>query len=172
MTSELSESPNKYESSSRQYVDIIVILCLAVLPSMYRSFMIVGNGSRWAESTFTQLMLALIVSSIQIAAPILLIMRLRKVVWSDHGFVSCRPIRDVLVGVGLMVASYLAYYLCGYGLLFAGQNFTADTNGLSKMTIEASLTHSSLVLILIASAANSFTEELAMRSYLIPDLRT
>lgn len=112
-------------------------------------------------------MVLLVFRSLQVSVPILLIMHLRKIRWADYGFVPLRPVRDNLVAMAL---GYFAYYVASLGLYYVGQDYTADPDALPRMTTGASLTIVTMALILVASIANGFAEELAMRAYLIPRL--
>ena len=138
-----------------------------MLPDLVRSVIVVSNSSLAVSYTFTELLLLLITRSLQVALPILFIMRLRNVSWPDYGFVSVRPWQDPLTAVALTFICYFGYYAVAYSLLFFGFDFSGDYNGIPEMTNEASLSLGMYVLILLASAANGFAEELAMRSYLL-----
>ena len=59
-------------------------------------------------------------------------------------------------------------YLTLIVLAFLQQDYTSDANPLVGMPVGESPPQLTLLLIFVASAANGFTEELAMRSYLIP----
>jgi len=112
----------------------------------------------------------LIVTSLQVCVPLILIMYLRNVRWLDHGFVSFRPIKDVLIAFGLTLGCYIVYYAAVIGLFLLKQDYTSDVNPFAAMSTEGASPLLTLLLIFAASAANGFTEELAMRSYLIPRL--
>lgn len=102
--------------------------------------------------------------------PILLIMKLRNIRWADYGFVNFRPVRDSLVAIGLTVLCYVASYAVAILLYNFGYDFSGDSDAIPQMTTNASISLGTIVLIMAASAANGFAEELAIRSYLITRL--
>ena len=119
---------------------------------------------------FNQLLVLLVARSIQVSLPILLIMQLRNVCWADYGFVSFRPLKDAAIALGLTVLCYFANYALVILLYNLGLDYSGDSNAIPRMTTEASISLASILLIMAASAANGFCEELAMRSYLITRL--
>ena len=159
-----------FNRSLLPWMDVIAIFCLAVLPHIARSLFMVLFPAAQATPSLNQLLAILIVGSLQISVPILLIMHLRKVRWADHGFVSFSPDKDILIAFGLTAASYIAYYVAVAGLFFFEQNYTSDANPFRTMSTEGASPYVTLILIFSASIANGFTEELAMRAYLIPRL--
>ena len=120
--------------------------------------------------TFVQMLVLLTVRSLQVSVPILLIMKLRNVSWSDYGFVGFRKLIDILIAVGLVVLCYCAYYGSAIILYNCGVDFSGDYDGIPVMTADASISLGSIVLIFVASAANGLAEELAIRSYLLTRL--
>ena len=120
--------------------------------------------------TFVQLLVLIIARSLQVSVPILLIMKLRHVAWTDYGFVRFRPVRDVLVAIGLTAAGYFAYYTAAILLHNVGFDFSGDFDAIPQITTEASISLVTITLIMMASVANGFAEELAMRSYLLTRL--
>ena len=109
----------------------------------------------------------LIVRSLQVSLPILLIMKLRGVSWPKYGFVAFRPGRDTAIAIGLTLLCYFAYYAGSALLLYLGYDFRNDYDAIPDMTTQASISLGSIFLIMAASVANGFGEELAMRSYLL-----
>ena len=116
---------------------------------------------------FNSLMLSLIIRSLQVSLPILLVLKLRSVRWSDYGFVNFRLLRDPLTALGLAVVGYATYYFFAYGLLFAGFDFSSDPDALQKMAQDARFGIPAISLVILASCANGFAEEVAIRSYLL-----
>jgi len=112
----------------------------------------------------------LVARSLQVSLPILLIMRLRKVRWADYGFVSFRPLHDIAIAIGLTLLCYFTYFALTTLIYNFGLDFSSDSDAIPQMTTEASISILSIFLILTASAANGFCEELAMRSYLLTRL--
>ena len=150
------------------WMDVIVVFFLAVLPPLSRSIFYVLDFESQRQWVMDQLLVALIVNSLQISLPILFIMHLRNVRWENHGFVKLRPAKDLAIATGLTFLCYLAYYLTCIVLAFSGQDYSKDVNPFQGMSNDESSSRVTLFLIFAASAANGFTEELAMRSYLIP----
>ena len=111
------------------------------------------------------MLVLLTVRSLQVSVPILLIMKLRNVSWSDYGFVGFRKLIDILIAVGLVVLCYCTYYGSAIILYNCGVDFSGDYDGIPVMTADASISLGSIVLIFVASAANGLAEELAIRSY-------
>ena len=162
----MDENPKLNSRDLLGAFDILAIFCLAVLPDLFRSFM--ETSSTVAVSwPFNSLMLSLIVRSLQVSLPILLILKLRNVRWSDYGFVKFRPLRDPLAALGLAIMGYATYYFFAYGLLFAGFDFSGDADALQSMTQDAQFGIPALMLLILASCANGFAEEIAIRSYLL-----
>lgn len=150
----------------RQYFDVVAIFCLAVLPDLIRSF-IQTNSTGDTTTSFSTLLCFLVVRSLQVSLPILLVMRLRNVNWDDYGFCRFRPVLDPLVAIGIAVIGYGAYYASAVGLLYAGFDFSADSNALQSMTHETQFGFWTMGLVIASSFANGFAEELAIRSYLL-----
>jgi len=151
------------------YFDVAAVFSLAVLPDLVRSFLIT-NSTGSAVSSFNLLLFLIIVRSLQVSIPILLIMKLRNVNWCDYGFLRVRFFWDILTALGLTALGYIAYYILAYALLLIGFDFSADANALPGMTQDAQLGIWSVLLVIVASFANGFAEELAIRSYLITRL--
>lgn len=151
------------------HFDVAAVFCLAVLPDLVRSFM-ATNSAGATTSSLDSLLWLLIVRSLQVSLPILVILKLRSVKWSDYGFLGFRPVWDTLVALGLVLAGYVAYYLLALSLLLIGFDFSADANALPGMMQEAQISVFSVLLVFAASCANGFAEELAIRSYLITRL--
>ena len=151
--------------------DVLAVFSLAVLPDLLHSFMatnfISTNSSDAGSSSINSFLILLIVRSLQVSLPILLVLKLRNVRWSDYGFVKFRPLLDPLVAIGIAVLGYVTYYLYAYGLLFAGVDFSGDANAIGGMTQNAQLGIGTIALVVLSSCANGFAEEIAMRSYLL-----
>ena len=165
-----SSSNTKKRLRLLSFLDVIAVLCLAVFPALVYGIMAYGSSSDAGGDAFFQTdLFLLVVRSIQVAIPILAIMHLTKISWSDYGFVKFKPISDMVVGGVLMVLCLFMYYAIAYFWYFAGIGNTGDEANADLIAGPAfSLTN--FLLVLIASLANSFAEELAMRSYMIPRL--
>lgn len=149
-------------------LDIAAVFCLAVLPDLLQSMFVVTGVVRASGYTFAYMHNSLIVRSLQASVPIILIMHLRNVRWSDHGFTRCH-VRDVAVALGLVVISYGAYAVVYNILVQFGCDHNAGTEVISEMLHFMSPTAAvAIPVIFVSSAANGFAEELALRSYLIP----
>ena len=149
--------------------DIAAVLCLAVFPSIFDSAIIFFTAPTEAYSTsFVTMLYQLIVRSVQVAIPMLLIIQLRNSRWQEHGFLPLRPLHDLSTAFGLMLASYFAYYIACCVLMTANYDLAGDAEQMSELFESPKINGSIVFLILLASLTNGFTEELVMRSYLIP----
>ena len=162
----MNEQPKFERRRFSAWFDVVAILCLAVLPDILRSF-VETNSTGAVSSSFNSLLLLLIVRSLQVSLPILLILNLRRVQWADYGFIKFRLIRDPLTALGLAILGYATYYLLAYSLLFSGFDFSGDADAFQSMTQDAELGLQTFILVIMASCANGFAEEIAIRSYLI-----
>ena len=146
--------------------DVLAVFFLAVFPDLLRSFM-ETNSTDAVSSSFNSLFLLLLVRSLQVSLPILLILKLRKVRWADYGFVKFRLLRDPLAALGLAVLGYITYYIFAYGLFFVGFDFSGDSDAFQSVTQDARIGIGTITLLILASCANGFAEEIAVRSYLL-----
>lgn len=158
---------NTENRNNLKWLDVLAIFCLAVLPDLANCLVLVGDSSVAESTTFTQLLFLLLVRSVQVSVPILLIMRLRNVCWQNYGFVAFRPDKDFLIAIGLAVITYAVFYTIVLALYNFGINYENDPNSLPQPTSNGTVSLSTVTLILAASVANGFAEELAMRSYLV-----
>ncbi len=152
-------------------LDIIAVFCLAVLPDLLRSIVVFTKSVETSSYPFAYLHGSLIVRSLQVSIPILLIMHLRGVAWSEHGFTAVRPFRDVATATGLVAVSYVAYVCVYIVLVRLGTDFHTSTDVITSMIRDMSPTSTIAIPVMMASSlANGFAEELALRSYLVPRL--
>ena len=152
-----------------RYLDVLAVLALAVIPALIYALISFLTSAKSSES-FNLNLFTLIVRSFQVSLPIIAIMHLRKINWGDHGFVQFRPAYDLIMGGILMVASLAMFYLLAYAWSLATYPGTA-TESVDPLPVGPAYSVSVLLMIILASLANGFAEELAMRSYLIPRLQ-
>lgn len=152
-------------------LDIVAVICLAVVPDVFRSIIVYSGLVQSSGYSFSYMHGSTIVRSLQVAVPILLIMHLRNVDWSEHGFTSIRPLRDLATAIGLIVASYAGYVFVYNLLVRIGVDFQNHADVMTSMLQDMSPKATIAIPVMLASSlANGFAEELAMRSYLIPRL--
>jgi membrane protease YdiL (CAAX protease family) len=162
----LNEAPTEPKAHHFEAIDVLAVFCLAVLPDLANSFLVPtspGAGS----AALIDLLLLLIVRSFQVSVPILLILKLRNANWADYGVVKFRPLRDPLEAVGITVLGYVALTVLVNGLLMLRFDFATEHGVLPGTTVDTEFGLGVLALVVVASCANGFAEELAMRSYLL-----
>lgn len=151
-------------------LDIAAVFCLAVLPDLLQSMFVVTGADQTSGYTFAYLHGLLIVRSLQVSVPIILIMHLRNVRWSEYGFTRFDG-QDFATALGLVVVSYIAFAVVYNVLVRSGADPNAGREVISEMLHVMSPTVAvAIPVIFVSSAANGFAEELALRSYLIPRL--
>jgi membrane protease YdiL (CAAX protease family) len=149
-------------------IEVIAVLCLVYLPYFIDALIFLINRYP-AGHTSVQREFYLIIGSLQIAAPLLLIMSLTKEPWSRFGIRRPKWIVDVFGGVAIcslaMIARVFIYSFLPLSLLAwsppHGNHREAEPEGIAIS-----------LLIVLAILADAFSEELAMRAYLIPRLET
>ena len=154
-----------------RWFDVAAVICLAVLPDLWRSIFAVTRGVTGAGYTFGYMHGGLLTRSVQVAVPILLIMLLRKVSWQRYGFRAIRPGCDVIAAAGLVLASYASFILA-YGIVIQFGPIE-ESGGARVQTMIGNMSPTTWVAMLVmigSGLANGFAEELALRSYLISRL--
>lgn len=152
--------------------DIVAILFLAVVPDVTQCYYAGGSMTdEPAGEIFSRMLVLLIARSLQVSLPILLIIQLRNRSWKKYGLHNFRPMTELGVAVLLMAVSYSLYYVVALALQNSGVNIAIADGALPPPQGQSTLALTTLGLILAASAANGFAEELAMRAYLIPRLK-
>ena len=148
-------------------VEIAVVLLLAVIPDIYSSFV------SWLEPmtvSFAAIHIWLVVRTMQVAAPVLLLIHLTGGNWYRHGLHHRPRLIDAAIAVALVVTGYFAGEVVFQALVRVG--FDVDSDYYNPISDEQP-PHSQLILfftILASGIANGFAEELVMRSWLIPKL--
>lgn len=151
------------------WAELAVVLCLAVLPHLTHA-LIYYFGARAPNPGFGVDMLALIVGSLQISAPILYILWRSGQPLSAFGLLRPRWLLDTGAGVLVFFATWMVSNIgwqVGYSLFGS-----LLLDGYSKDAFsQVPRTAGGLLVLFIAMSANAFAEELAMRGYLITRLR-
>lgn len=162
----MNESPTQPNPHHFEAFDVLAVFCLAVLPDLANSFLVPSAPSTGSVALI-DLLLLLIVRSFQVSVPILLILKLRKVRWADYGVVKFRPVLDPLEALGITVLGYVALTVLVNGLLMLRFDLAAEYGTLPGTTADTEFGLGVFALVVVASCANGFAEELAMRSYLL-----
>lgn len=154
-----------------RYVDVVAVFFLAIFPDLVNSTYAFTSTGQRENYSFSYIHAYLIARSLQVSAPILLIMFLRKINWSDYGFKRVRPVRDTATAIGLVVLCYMTYILVYNVIVQLAIEYHAGAERAEAM-IRGMSPESTIafLIMLLSSIANGFAEELALRSYLIPRL--
>jgi len=146
---------------SRDALGVITIICVAVLPDAYNAF-VIWMGWVDAPTGFVYGSTSLIVRSIQVSSPVLLIVFLTQSSWQSVGIVRVRWLNDILWGCGIWLIGTYAYYTA-FSLL--PSSVFPSTEGIP--TLEKPTDLWGVLILLAASCANGFAEELVIRGYLL-----
>lgn len=143
-----------------------VVLSLAVLPDWFYCYASLVWPHDGAASSYNSL--ALLVRSLQISAPICYFIARSGQRASDFGLVRPRWALDLSLGVGVWMCEAVFQE---WAMRFAGR-FLSDEHFEALATVPegvlaAARTPAEHALSIVALAANSFAEELAMRGYLL-----
>lgn len=176
-------------TKSELWLETAIVLLVAVFPDLFASFWAVYWASQsfdsYASSTdyashdgIARVLpdLDVIGRSVRVSAVVLYLIWRSRERWAEFGFDRPRWVVDPLAGGLLYVLSYYLYYVGYYTCDWCWSFFnpwtgveTADTLGQTLPglfpTPRGIFTH---LLLLTASCANGFAEELVMRAYLIP----
>ena len=153
-------------SRAELWQDMGVATCLLLIPWWLGCL---GYLSGWSSFTanFAYTHLILMATSLQVSVPLLMISRFRSPSWRECGLVRPVWIADTIVGSGVWVAGTAAS-MFALSLLSApwaelrfleGVAFAEAPNGILQN-----------LLMVVAAAANGFTEEFAMRGFLFTRL--
>lgn len=148
-------------------VEVLVVLLLAVVPDIYSSFL---SYLHTYSVSFVATHIWLVVRSLQVSAPVLLLIHLNGANWQKHRL-SCRPMLfDIPIAAALVFTGY------GFGEMLveslARKGVNLDSDYFNPIQNEQ-LPHSALLLFLtvaVSGIANGFAEELVMRAWLVPKL--
>ncbi len=155
----------KLTSFMKDDFDIFVIICLAVVPDFIHCF---SSLYMHPEATYLDGHIYLLTRSCQVTLPILLIMWLRNVQWSDYGFAPWRSRRDFAVAIGL----YLLSSTCVAFFVGLVQVATYRDPVVDEMVYGwQPPVWIGWFAVLAACIANGFAEELALRSYLLTRIK-
>jgi membrane protease YdiL (CAAX protease family) len=160
-----SDGGSDARTTGELWLEVLAILCLAYVPSMFSA---VSRVLGWREvpGSFIHDELWYVVYAFQVSLPLLVIMALGKDPWPLFGIVRPRWITDALAGcaiwIGAGLASLFARSLLPAWLLEGAASHVARGLGTEGV--------SGCLLLLLALVASGFAEELMMRGYLIPRL--
>ncbi|MDA1231325.1 MAG: type II CAAX endopeptidase family protein [Planctomycetota bacterium] len=145
----------------RDALGVITVICVAVLPDAYNAFVM---WMEWvdAPTEFGYVATSLIVRSIQVSSPVLLIVFLTQSGWQSVGIVRVRWLNDILWGLGIWLFGTFAFYATFALLPSSAFPPTDDVSSVEKPTELFGV-----LVLLAASCANGFAEELVVRGYLL-----
>jgi len=150
-------------------VEILVVIALAVLPNLCAAF---ASYEEPIQPSFFYTHLSLICQSLQIAAPLLLIIHLTGGRWSQHGLGNWPTLTDLALAPMIAVIAWLAADCLYQFVLHLGGELHRDfIDPIAHESFPASRELTFLVICLSAMA-NGWCEELAMRAWLIPKLES
>jgi len=142
---------------ARLWFEVAAVLCLAYVPAMFAA------APFWELApvpSFVYDQLWLIVNALQISVPLLLIVALSKSPWSRFGIVRPMWIVDPLLGCVVwalgMVGCLFAVSFLPLSWVDSGHYVFPEPDGAAHY-----------ILLFVASAANGFAEEFAMRGFLL-----
>lgn len=178
-----SEPPPQASPPTRSQRDIAleisVVLLVAVVPDLFNSFASLAWSGQASPPSPSYMALSLVVRSLQVVAPVLLLVRYRNGDWAELGLQRPRILRDGLLGTGVLFASLVAVYACFYpayyGLYFvlgpdaAAWLYSEDGESARRAAMEAPTAWNLFLLFPLMSLANGFAEELVVRGHLLPN---
>ena len=144
-------------TSIQLWIEVLAVLCLAYIPDLFYTLRFI-----WAPTSpsFFFGEMYLIVRALQSSMPLLVIVAMSREQWSAFGIVRPRWIGDVLGGCAIWLIATVAYILVMSFLPSAEmkheQILFPKPNGTPAY-----------FLLLAASIANGFAEELVMRGYFL-----
>jgi membrane protease YdiL (CAAX protease family) len=160
-------------------LEVGVVLLVAVVPDLFNSFASLRWSGQAAPPSMSYMALSLVFRSLQVVAPVLLLVRYRSGDWAELGLQRPRIVRDGLLGTGVLVVSFIAVYACFYpayyGLYFvlgpdaAAWLYGEDGQAASRAAMEAPTAWHLFLLFPLMSLANGFAEELVVRGHLLPN---
>jgi membrane protease YdiL (CAAX protease family) len=148
------------------WFEVAVVLCLAVVPALFGAL---AATARWIPRSypFVYWQASTLIHAVQVAAPLLAILSLTKEPWSQFGIVRFSASRDIAAGAGIWVCGVIAY--AAVASLLPGSAF-AQTSAENAVRWAKPEGIAGGLLLLTASLANGFAEELVMRGYLLTRL--
>lgn len=151
------------------WLDVIVVLCLAVLPDIAHSALPAVYPEAGGSQPMGLMGSVLVVRSVQVAAPVLYLMWRSGLGWAHFGIVRVRWVRDPGLGVLLVMLTYGAYLamwmLVGPAFVEAGWDESSAT-----ATVPRPGGRGDWVWVLVIAVFNGSAEELVVRGYLVPRL--
>jgi membrane protease YdiL (CAAX protease family) len=166
-----TKPPNSLHDNPRTaaqlWLEVIAVLCLAYMPCIYSALYHFCNGYP-ADYSYFERELSLIICSLQVSMPLLLIMALTREPWSRFGICRPRWIIDLLGGclIGCLAIIARRFFYSIVFLLVGWSHFHHYTYPERPAGLAFTL------FMALATIFDAFSEELAMRAYLIPRLET
>jgi membrane protease YdiL (CAAX protease family) len=153
-------------TSAQLWIEVFAVLCLAYFPYLFTAL------SSWlwrspAASPFYYRELLLIVTALEVSAPLLVIMAMSRDPWSLFGIVRPTWVMDLVLACAIWFSEYVAYLLVVSGLpasILARWPAQHVVHRAGPIGIPA------YFLLLASCVVGGFAEELVMRGYLIPRL--
>jgi membrane protease YdiL (CAAX protease family) len=156
----------KSRTSTQLWIEVFAVLCLAYLP--YVTYAVIAfNGTQSSNRPFARDRFHYIVDALQISMPLLVIMALSGDPWALFGIVRPKWIIDTMLACAIWFGEYAIHLVVVRTLpvsLWAKSSVLHVAPHVGSAGVPACL------LTLAACLAGGFTEELAMRGYLIPRL--
>ncbi len=143
--------------------EMAAIVCLAVLPDVAYSAMALRDAAGW--STYVIDESAMLLRSLQVAVPTLWIMARSGEDWATFGLRKPRFLPDL--GLGILLWGLALVAMRSMWLLVPALAEDWGPGG-QKGVLNGPLSAPRWALVALMEVANSFSEELVMRGYLIP----
>lgn len=147
-------------SKSQAWFDLTLVMLVLVIPAL--NFLIYDMQAYGTMSNFGSDMLGLTTQSVAVVAVCAYIVRHSGLGWEWHGFVKLRPLRDLLLGAGIVAFSYASWFVVsGFFSAVAGHPpDVEDSEAYAFPTFEGGW---HWPLMLLGYLANSMSEEGAIR---------
>lgn len=167
---------DSWRSRRALWVEVIVVMCLAVFPDIVRAAMyLVGSVDGQVPQTPWTIFGGIVARSLSVVAPFWLIVHLGGTRPSEFGHGRIRPLADVLIGAVLFVLMTYGPSLVTYPIAIAAHfsGFGAELSSVRAAAAHYAAPSGAWAWSAIAATGviNGYTEELIMRGYLIVRLR-
>ncbi len=171
LLSRKAKQANSPESGSRTtaqlWIEVFAVLALAYVMALFSAITAITGWLPEHRSPFTYHMAYLIVRSLQVAAPVLVIMALCGDSWQTFGIVRPRWIIDALGACAIWLVAMMARQ---FVMSFLPRSMLGGLASVHAAHFAGSEGIAGFLLLLVACGAGGFAEELVMRAYLIPRL--
>lgn len=150
-------------------VEVVCVLAFAVLPPLINAMLPADSSLEEAVSFAGQM--ASVTNMFSVVAPLLFIIAVSGEPWSKFGVTRPKWGTDIVIAIGVWFVATFFQALTLILLTPFRAEVTAEQEAVDvalAMYPESPITWSMLLMLFIGLTANSITEELAMRGYLIP----